>query len=242
MFFIFFIVHLIPGNSINTYTNATSVELNCDMAGYVPPDSYLRWYHNNNLIEDTYKYSTIYRPGRYRAQKGGNTTSKSVLSTLIIRSPTLNDTGKYECRVHDYNLTATVQLNVTVYSTVNTNTAAALSYTPSPTIYSTVSTNTVLSYTPSPTIYSTVNTATNTALPYIIAISIVSIMLVLVSLVLILICTCILVYCTHVSKRKTSSGDNIVTSANVVYGVRDTTINEAYGVPSSRSVIYDKVD
>ena len=204
MFFIFFIVHLIPGNSINTYTNATSVELNCDMAGYVPPDSYLRWYHNNNLIEDTYKYSTIYKPGRYRAQKGGNSTSESVLSTLIIRSPTLNDTGKYECRVHDYNLTATVQLNVTIYSTVNT--------------------------------------ATNTALPYIIAISIVSIMLVLVSLVLILTCTCILVYCTYVSKRKTSFGDNIVTSANVVYGVRDTTINEAYGVPSSTSVIYDKVD
>ena len=225
MFFIFFIVHLIPGNSINTYTNATSVELNCDMAGYVPPDSYLRWYHNNNLIEDTYKYSTIYRPGRYRAQKKGNTTSESVLSILIIRSPTLNDTGKYECRVHDYNLTATVQLSLpTIYSTVSTNTAAALSYTPSPTIYSTV------------------NTATNTALPYIIAISIVSIILVLVSLVLILTCTSILVYCTYVSKRKTSSGDNIVTSANVVYGVRDTTINEAYGVPSSTSVIYDKVD
>ena len=219
MFFIFFIVHLIPGNSINTYTNATSVELNCDMAGYVPPDSYLHWYHNNNLIEDTYKYTTIYKPGRYRAQKGGNTTSESVLSTLIIRSPTLNDTGKYECRIHHYNLTATVQLSLpTIYSTVSTNTAAALSYTPSPTIYSTV------------------NTATNTALPYIIAISIVSIMLVLVSLVLILIC--IVVYCTHVSKRKASSGHNIVTSANVGYGVHD---NEAYVVPPS-CVIYDKID
>ena len=208
IFFIFYIVHLIPGNSTDIYTIATciSVELNCDTAGYVPPNFHLHWYHNNNLIEDTYKYSTIYRPGRYRTQKlGGNTTTESVLSTLIIRSPTLNDTGKYECRVRDYNLTATVQLSL-------------------PTIYSTVS--------------------TNTALPYIIAISIVSIMLVLVSLVLILICIivliliCIMVYCTHVSKRKASSGHNIVTSANVVYGVHD---NEAYVVPPS-CVIYDKID
>ena len=102
-----------PGNSTDIYTNATSVELNCDMAGYVPPNTHLRWYRNNSLIEDTNRYSTVYRPGRYRAQKGRNATSNSVLSVLIIKSPTLNDTGVYECRIADYNLTGTVYLNVT---------------------------------------------------------------------------------------------------------------------------------
>ena len=102
-----------PGNSTDMYTNATSVELNCDMAGYVPSNTHLRWYRNNSLIEDTNRYSTVYRPGRYRAQKGRNATSNSVLSVLIIKSPTLNDTGVYECRIADYNLTGTVYLNVT---------------------------------------------------------------------------------------------------------------------------------
>ena len=83
------------------------------MAGYVPPNTSFRWYHNNQLIENNSKYTTIYRSGTRHAQQGGTNITDSVVAVLIIKSPQASDSGIYECRVEDYqNATGRVSLIV----------------------------------------------------------------------------------------------------------------------------------
>ncbi|XP_019852931.1 PREDICTED: mitogen-activated protein kinase kinase kinase 5-like isoform X1 [Amphimedon queenslandica] len=100
--------------TVNATTSSPAAELSCDMAGYVPPQSSLHWYRNGTRLTNTGRYSIVYRDGWRRAQKESKDgTSSSVLGVLVISSPTVQDSGQYQCRIEGYcHLTRSVQLTV----------------------------------------------------------------------------------------------------------------------------------
>ena len=110
-----YVVHLNTIHpTVNSTTTSPAAELSCDMAGYVPPQSSLRWYRNGVLLTNSGRYSIVYRNGLRIAQKdGSNGTSRSILGVLVISPPMVQDSGQYQCRVEGYHhLTRSVRLTV----------------------------------------------------------------------------------------------------------------------------------
>jgi hypothetical protein len=106
-------VHLEPGTSEEVVDDdVDSAEFSCDIAGYIPSESTLSWYHEGVHIQNSTKYSVIYKSGQYRAQKGGHDATSSSLSVLIINTPTQRDAGTYECKLQDYGLKHRMRLEV----------------------------------------------------------------------------------------------------------------------------------
>ena len=89
-------------------------ELACEMSGYAPPNSMLKWYQDNTLLSNDSKYTVLYRdnPDSSSSIQRGSGEESSVLGVLVVSNPIEEDSGTYECRIEGYNLQAEVHLQV----------------------------------------------------------------------------------------------------------------------------------
>ncbi len=90
------------GTSISVFDNATSVELSCDMAGFIPADSALNWYMNNELVSLNERVTVSFSSGSNQSSRGYNMPNSSSLSILTFTPPETTDSGLYECRITGY--------------------------------------------------------------------------------------------------------------------------------------------
>ena len=84
--------------SVMIYSVASSVQLSCDMAGYVPVQSDLQWYRNGMMLQNSTKYTILYQGGNRSAVLPSG-PGASILSVLVINNPHVEDSGEYECRI-----------------------------------------------------------------------------------------------------------------------------------------------
>lgn len=108
------VVQLEPGASVMVYDNASTAELTCEMSGYAPSNSLLKWYREDTVLSNSSKYSVLYSdsPSSLSYIQRGNGEESSVLGVLVIVNPIEGDSGIYHCRIDGYNLQAEVQLQV----------------------------------------------------------------------------------------------------------------------------------
>ena len=100
-------------SSLTVNSNVTSVQLSCDMAGYIPPSSHLQWYRNGSMLQNNSDYTILYRNGNRNALlPGALEPGPSVVSVLVITDPQVQDTGEYQCVIVSLNISDTVQLTV----------------------------------------------------------------------------------------------------------------------------------
>ena len=83
---------------MTVYSVASSVQLSCDMAGYVPGQSNLQWYRNGMMLQNSTKYTILYQGGNRSAVLPSG-PGASILSVLVINNPRVEDSGEYECRI-----------------------------------------------------------------------------------------------------------------------------------------------
>ena len=97
-----------------TEGTTASVELGCEMSGYLRPDEDLQWYKDNHLLLlKGARHSVSIKDGMMGAgQNGGNETVHGRLSVLTIRRPIFADSGVYSCRVHGTTAEASMSLTV----------------------------------------------------------------------------------------------------------------------------------
>lgn len=85
------------------YSNTTYVELSCDMAGFIPEETALKWYKDQELVTEDDRISVTYRNGSRLSSNGITMISKSVESVLTLKPPIkTEDSGKYECRISNF--------------------------------------------------------------------------------------------------------------------------------------------
>ena len=84
------------------------------MAGFIPVDTALTWYINNQQVSVDNRVSVSYRDGSFLSGRGFENLNKSVESSLSFKPPQLTDSGIYECRIigYEYLPTQTVVLVV----------------------------------------------------------------------------------------------------------------------------------
>ena len=100
-------------SSLIVNSNVSTVQLSCDMAGYVPPTSDLQWYRNGSMLQNSSDYIILYRNGNRNALLPSNSRAgPSVVSVLVITDPQVQDTGEYQCVIVSLNISDIVQLTV----------------------------------------------------------------------------------------------------------------------------------
>ena len=110
---LFSTVYLEAGEPLSVFDNVTSAELKCDMAGFIPEDSALKGYRNDELVVEDERVTVSYTLGKRSAARGDTMNVNSTVSVLIFTDPNKNDTGEYECRIEGYDLPIqTLQLTV----------------------------------------------------------------------------------------------------------------------------------
>ena len=117
MFIFLFTVHLTANETVVTvFDNSSSVELSCDMAGYIPENNALQWYRNNQLVSVSSRVTVNYRDGLRYASRGFNSVNRSVESVLKFSPPETDDSGIYECRINGYESLEQQTIQLTVLS------------------------------------------------------------------------------------------------------------------------------
>lgn len=88
-----------PSHNVTIHNAASQVSFSCEMSEYILPDEDLQWTGNHGTaLQNSHKYSIVYKSGRpLAAQRGGNTRLSSRISTLTIYSPTKYDSGQFTC-------------------------------------------------------------------------------------------------------------------------------------------------
>ena len=92
-----------------------SVQLGCEMTGYLRPDEDLEWYKGSHLLplKDA-TYSVSFMEGTPDAgQNGENGTVHGRLSVLNINNPTIADSGVYRCKIRGTKTEAIMSLAIT---------------------------------------------------------------------------------------------------------------------------------
>ena len=72
------------------------------MAGFIPADTALNWYRNDELVPLNDRVTVTYTNGLRRSARGFKTPNASSLSTLAFTPPETSDSGTYECRITGY--------------------------------------------------------------------------------------------------------------------------------------------
>ena len=100
-------------SSVTVNSSVSSVQLSCDMAGYIPPSSDLQWFRNGSMLQNNSDYTILYRNGNRNAlSPGASGAGQSVVSVLVIADPQVHDTGEYQCVIVSLNISDTIQLTV----------------------------------------------------------------------------------------------------------------------------------
>ena len=92
-----------------------SVQLGCEMKGFLRPDEDLLWYKDHKLLIPTKgrSYSVAIKDGTPGAgQDGRNETVHSRLSVLVIKHPKVDDSGVYSCKVRGTDAEANIVMTV----------------------------------------------------------------------------------------------------------------------------------
>ena len=93
-----------------------SVQLGCEMKGFLRPDEDILWYKEHQLLAPTEGgiYSVAVKDGTPGAgQDGRNETVHSRLSVLSIKHPKASDSGVYSCKVRG------TEAETNIFMTVN---------------------------------------------------------------------------------------------------------------------------
>lgn len=102
-----------------TVTNETeSIELRCEMSGYIEPDGNLQWIRNGQRVtDDSDKYEIHFEEGNRSSVLSGEETL-SRLSVLVVLDFVLqSDAGCYECKTLSSENSASVYVGTGVLAT-----------------------------------------------------------------------------------------------------------------------------
>ena len=102
-------------SSLTVNVSLSEVELQCDMAAYIRPNEDFQWLQNGTLLStgSGSKYSVSFKEGDRPAQNGGvRGETKSRVSSLVISSLELSDSGRYICQVAGTTASADIDLSV----------------------------------------------------------------------------------------------------------------------------------
>ena len=98
-----------------TEGSTESVQLGCEMKGFLRPDEDLLWYKEHQLLipSEGGRYSVTIKDGTLGAgQDGRNETVHSRLSVLNIKHPTASDSGVFSCKVRGTEAKANIFMTV----------------------------------------------------------------------------------------------------------------------------------
>ena len=98
--------------------NITSVELSCDMAGFIPEDTALKWYKNNTLISSNSRVTVSYRNGLRKSFREFGFPVNSTEAVLTFTPPQTTDSGTYECRISGYEFLPKQEIKLIVQTSV----------------------------------------------------------------------------------------------------------------------------
>ena len=101
--------------AVNATEGSTeSVQLVCEMKGFLRPDEDLSWYKDGqHLSLNGTGYSAAVKNGTLGAgQIGENRTVHSRLFLLNINDPTVVDNGVYSCKIHGTDVEANMSLTI----------------------------------------------------------------------------------------------------------------------------------
>ena len=102
-------------SSLTVDVSLSEVELQCEMAAYIRPDEDFQWLQNGTLLStgSGSKYSVSFKEGDRPAQNGGvSGETKSRVSSLVISSLKLSDSGRYTCQVAGTTTSTDIDLSV----------------------------------------------------------------------------------------------------------------------------------
>ena len=103
-----------------TEGSTRSVQLGCEMKGYLRPDKDLNWYKDGQLLPlDGVSHSVFVKEGSPGAgQNGKNRTVHSRISVLSINDPSVVNSGVYSCQIRGTKMEANMSLTVAKSSLV----------------------------------------------------------------------------------------------------------------------------
>ena len=100
------------GDKVTAFSTDNSVELTCEMSGFIRPDESLTWVGpEGQTITSGISFSNN-ASSPEAAADGSDVLVPSRISTLVISNPVASDSGNYTCRVSDTLQSVTIELFV----------------------------------------------------------------------------------------------------------------------------------
>ena len=100
------------GDKVTAFSIDNSVELTCEMSGFIRPDEFLTWVGpDGQTISSGISFSNN-ASSPQAAADGSALLVPSRISTLVISNPIASDSGNYTCRVSDTLQSVTIKLFV----------------------------------------------------------------------------------------------------------------------------------
>ena len=100
------------GDKMTAFSTDNSVELTCEMSGFIRPDESLTWEGPDGRIIMSGNSFLNNASSPEAAADGSDDLVPSRISTLVISNPVASDSGNYTCRVSDTLQSVTIELFV----------------------------------------------------------------------------------------------------------------------------------
>ena len=100
------------GDKVTALSTDNSVELTCEMSGFIRPDESLTWVGpEGQIIMSGISFSNN-ASSPEAAADGSDVLVPSRISTLVISNPVASDSGNYTCRINETLQSVTIELFV----------------------------------------------------------------------------------------------------------------------------------